>query len=170
MRLWVGILGGTLFSLGCAGSQASPERQPAIPPDGRVVRLKVQVLPTLAPGGHDEIVVGFSILPGFHVMSDRPSKPNYIPTALVFDAGNPTDIVLDDPHYPPPIPFVLADETIRTFQSEGTIRVSLNVAHDAVAADRALKGMLRYQACTERGCLFPRSEPFVVPIRIQMAQ
>jgi thiol:disulfide interchange protein DsbD len=167
MKRAITCIGLLVTATGCGGSQAAPsDRGPSVPPDGRVVRVTVETPAPVAPGGHTDLAVTFTILPGFHIMSDRPSKPNYIATALVLDAGNASDVAAGEPRYPAPVVFALADESIRTFQGVGTVHVPLQVARDAAPGDHNLSGAFRYQACTDRGCLFPKSERFAVSLRI----
>ncbi len=132
-----------------------------------MVHVQAEAPAPLVPGTEGgEAVVKFSILPGFQIMSDRPSKPNYIATAITFDGANPSDVTTGVPSYPPPTAFTMGDESIRTFQGSGTIRAGVEAAKGAKAGDRTLKGALRYQSCTQRDCLFPRSEPFEIRLRI----
>ncbi len=163
--LWNTVLLAPLVS--CGAPAPSPALEPALPPDGRVVHVQAEGPARLVPGSEDgEAVVKFSIVPGFHIMSDRPSKPNYIATALVFDPITSRELTPGEVRYPPPVTFALGDEPIRTFQGGGEIRVPLRAAGDAAPGDRRLKGTLHYQACTSRGCLFPRDEPFEIVVHL----
>jgi peroxiredoxin len=99
-----------------------------------------------------DVEVSLRIAPGYHVMSDHPSAPEYIPTRVAFE---PTDgVTWAAPIYPPPTPFKLVDKEIATFQGDAIVRVPFELAQGATG-ERVVAGTLRYQSCTETSCLFP---------------
>jgi hypothetical protein len=97
-----------------------------------------------SPTGRCGVVVTMRIAPGYHVMSDRPSAPNYIATRVAVEG-------YAAPEYPPTVPFELAGTSIATFQ--GTTRVFLPCA--GAAPPPIGDAVVRYQACTRSRCLFP---------------
>jgi peroxiredoxin len=97
-----------------------------------------------SPAGRCGVVLTMRIAPGYHVMSDRPSAPEYIATRVAVEGYGA-------PEYPPAVPFELAGTSIATFQ--GTTRVFLPCA--GAAPPPIGDAVVRYQACTRSRCLFP---------------
>jgi peroxiredoxin len=137
---------------------AAAGEDPQVPADGRVVEVSASYL----KGATGDLVVRAKIRDGFHVMSDQPSKPEYVATKLALEplAG----VTYGAPTWPAPTMFGVAGDSIRTFV--GTIEVHVPVTVDALSkpAPRTMHGKLHYQACTKSSCVFPRDEPFEVTI------
>ena len=145
------------------GGPASGEPEALLAP-GDVVRVTVDAPPTVTAGERGELQVHVSIADGYHVMSDQPSRPNYIATEIRF-AETP-GVSWGEIRYPPPTPFRLLDSTIRTFEGELTVGVPLEVAAGAEPGSREISGELRYQACTHGSCLFPATVPIHATLTI----
>jgi peroxiredoxin len=127
--------------------------------------VAVSIAPcTAKPGGRAEIVVSLTMARGFHVMSNHPNEPTYIPTRVTFE--NVRGAALGEPQYPPPASFPLGDRSISTFEGTIDVRIPVEVASDAAPGPRRVRGSLRYQACTLSRCLFPASQPFVAELLI----
>ncbi len=117
----------------------------------------VAVRAELTPG--DAIAVTLRIASGYHVMSDTPTEPTYVPTRITIE---PSDgISLGEPRYPAPSAFSLAGRSIATFSGTVTVRVPITTGA-AASAERRMRGTVRYQACTETRCLFPETRAFDV--------
>lgn len=140
-----------------ATSEAPPETLTA----DQVLSFEAAAPPPVAPGGEGEIVTTIRVAATYHVMSDRPSKPNYIATRVTASAEG---VELGEPSYPPAIPFQLWDETIETFEGTFEVRVPFRVPPDAAAGDRVARLTIEYQACTTGSCLFPANKEASVPI------
>jgi peroxiredoxin len=104
---------------------------------------------TLATRG-SSVLVGLRIAPGYHVMSDRPTAPNYIATRVEVSAPG---LELGEPRFPRAEPYAIGDGTsIATFQGD----VEVDVPCRAIPAGATpVTATVRYQACTESRCLFP---------------
>jgi peroxiredoxin len=119
----------------------------------------VTSLPTsVAVGGEGEIQVVLHIAPGYHVMSDHPSKPNYIPTTIRL--GDARDLAFGACLWPKSSSFDLGGESISTFEAEVVARIPVQVAAGAARGHIRVRGTLRYQACTRASCLYPFTIPF----------
>jgi thiol-disulfide isomerase/thioredoxin len=116
---------------------------------------------TTTSSGRD-VVVTLRVLPGYHIMSDQPSQPNYIPTRVRLDRGD--DVELGPPAYPRATPFALSDRSIATFTGDVEIRVPFRVREGGAAAVRTLSGTVSYQACTATRCLFPEKRSISVAL------
>jgi peroxiredoxin len=117
-----------------------------------------------AAGAGGELSLVLHVAAGFHIMSDDPSKPEYIATRVSFDSTEVNGIALGSPLYPPPVPFALDRESIATFRGDVRVRVPFDVRADATTGAHVMRGSVRYQACTATRCLFPRTEPFAATI------
>lgn len=129
-----------------------------------VVTIEVSGARSAAPGEAGELIVSLSIAPGYHVMSDRPSDPSYIPTRVRFDDA--AGVTWGDAQYPPPVHFRVDQRSIDTFQGNALVRVPYRVAPGAPPASLRVAGTVRYQACTEGSCLFPVTRPLTATIEV----
>ena len=137
----------------------SAELETLVPPP----TVSLSAAPCAAkPGGHTEAHVQLTVAAGFHVMSNRPSEPTYIPTRITLESNAGT--LAGETQYPPPTLFRIADRSISTFAGTIDVRIPIDVAKDAAAGSRRIRGLLRYQACTASRCLFPASQPFEVEL------
>jgi peroxiredoxin len=116
----------------------------AILPPERVVEVR-----TTATG--DQAVIALRIAPGYHIMSNRPSKPNYVATRVELDPSE--GLSFGEPVYATSSSFVLGGESIAVFEGDVEFRVPVRAA--SPTQGRKLTGSLKYQACTTSRCLFP---------------
>jgi peroxiredoxin len=122
--------------------------------------LAVEATPTAASAGeHVDLHIGLVVAPGYHVMSDRPSRPTYVPTRVDI-AGEDGVEVAGPPSYPPARGFAVAGRDIATFEESVDVVVPLAIAKGSASGPRTLKGQVRYQACSATRCLFPSSRAF----------
>ncbi len=133
---------------------ASPE-----PSTANVVTIDARSIARDASTARGEIAIHVRVAPGYHVMSDRPSAPEYIATHLALDGTSA--LTWGAPKYPQPVPFELADKSIATFQGDTEVRVPYEGAPEA---RRTIRGTLRYQACTRTRCLFPVTQAFALDV------
>jgi peroxiredoxin len=138
-------------------------KEPPVPPGGRALSVEPAHVEAAAGVG-GELSLVLHVAGGFHVMSDSPSKAEYIATRISFDSTDISGIALGAPLYPPPVPFALDRESIATFRGDVRVRVPFDVHADAAAGAHVMRGSVRYQACTATRCLFPRTQPFEATI------
>lgn len=122
-----------------------------------VVSASAEALEAVA-GAQGEVVVTLRVAAGYHVMSDRPSEPSYIPTRVTIEGGE--SIAVGDARYPTASSFSFSGRTIATFAGSAIVRIPIDIAPSAAAGDHELHGAVRYQACTETRCLFPETKTF----------
>jgi len=111
-----------------------------------------------AAGSGGELTVHVRIGPEFHVMSNAPSKANYV--ATVVELSGPHGVTFDKPRYPAAVTYRLSDTEISTFRGDFDVAVPFTVAASVAPGAQEIHGTLHYQACTESRCLFPRDETF----------
>lgn len=63
--------------------------------------------PAVSAGGQTHVDVTLRVADGFHVMSDHPREPTYVPTTVVIE--NADGVALGAPTYPPSSPMPLGD-------------------------------------------------------------
>lgn len=138
--------------------------EPRVLPPESVVGIDVhsEAEAASAPGEHGELVVRLRIAAGYHIMSDRPSAPEYVATRIAL--GHADGLTWSEPRYPPPVLFSVADKAIDTFQEDAEVRIPFEAATSAAPVTRGVKGTLRYQACTKTTCLFPVIRTFEVEL------
>ena len=119
---------------------------------------------TIGAGESVDVVVRLDVAAGYHVMSDRPSEPTYIPTRVEIEPSPDVSVGVGGARYPAAVPYALGDRTIATFQGAVEVRVPIDVGRGAATGPRRLRGAVRYQACTASRCLFPVRRTFDVPV------
>jgi hypothetical protein len=144
---------------------ASEQRKPdALLAPEKVVTIEVGPPPQVSAGKSGELSVKLRIAPGYHVMSDKPSAPNYIGTRVMLE---PTPgLKVQDARFPQAHAFKLVDESISTFVGDVDVHVPIEIDGGTAPGERRLKGTVRYQACTESSCLFPVTRSFETAVRI----
>jgi peroxiredoxin Q/BCP len=128
------------------------------------VAVTVEAPLSMIPQSDAALVVSLAIRPGYHVMSDRPSRSNYVATEVRVAA--PEGLAVGSTSYPPPVPFALGEQAIATFEGVTPVRVLLHAHEGAAPGERILRGEVRYQACTRGRCLTPAMLPFETRVRI----
>jgi hypothetical protein len=149
--------------LGCAGravTAASSSASELLAPE-QVVTVGVVPLDC-------GVRLSLAIAPGYHIMSDQPSAPNFIATRVTLESS---DLHFETPIYPPAVPYAFAEHSIATFRGVSEVFARCATESNAVAkssADVALVAVtLRYQACTESFCLFPVTRHFSTRIALR---
>lgn len=125
---------------------------------------------TIVKGQVTELTVTAKIKKGFHIQANPASDEFLIPTILTMQTSE--GIATGEPVYPPGQPYRLKGSTddLLTYEDEVMIRVSVEVMDSAPAGNASLTGKLRFQPCDDRKCLFPRSVPVVIPVKIVSEQ
>jgi len=153
--------------LGCAHGAKPPAASPPEPvqlsPE-QVVVVAIAGPTRVSVGGNAEVTITLHIADGYHVMSDHPSNPLYIPTSLRVDSKPP--LVWDSASFPAPHEFRLVDETITTFEGDVVLRVPVHVAGDAMPGVYVSQVTLSYQSCTTANCLFPVKRALSVQLEV----
>jgi peroxiredoxin len=134
----------------------------------QVVTIEAGAQRRVAAGETGDLMVILTIAPGYHVMSDHPSDPVFIPTRVSFrDADG---LTWGEPRYPPPEPFRVAQDSIATFEGRTVVSLPFTMSKAAAPSRRTVEGTVRYQACTEGSCLFPVTRRITATIDAGAAQ
>jgi hypothetical protein len=114
-----------------------------------------------------EARIPVTVLPGFHVNSNKPSEEYLIPLKLTWTATGalePGAIV-----YPKPTQekYEFAEKPLSVLTGSFDIVAGFKVASNASAGPGSAAGKLRYQACNNRACFPPKTVDVKVNYQIQ---
>lgn len=106
---------------------------------------------------------------GYHVQANPVLDPALIPITLTIES--PMALEVGAPRYPAPKRFRLRGTEEDLLVLDGRFAIEFPVRATAAAAGEAkLVGRLRYQACDDDRCLFPRTLPIDIPARIDSSE
>ena len=113
-----------------------------------------------------QLTVTAKIKKGFHIQANPASDEFLIPTTLTIEASE--GIVPAKPVYPPGHPYKLkgSTENLLTYEVEVSISLPVKVLDSVPVGNAYLTGKLNFQPCDDRKCLFPRSVPVIIPLKI----
>lgn len=105
-----------------------------------------------------------SVLPGFHVNSDKPKDEFLIPLKLTWMDGplQPESIT-----YPKPEEIKVGKDMLWVFTGNFRITTAFKTSAQAAPGASIQAGKLRYQACNNEMCFRPASIDIQVPVTIQ---
>ena len=110
------------------------------------------------------VKVSLDVAPGYHIMSDHPSEPQFIATRVVVESR---DLALAPAAYPRAIPFAALGTNLSTFQGKSAVIVPCQIGAAAPASAALVEATVRYQACTTTSCLFPITRHFSQRIELE---
>jgi thiol:disulfide interchange protein DsbD len=124
----------------------------------------------VGPGDTAHLALQVKLPDGFHTNSNRPRDPTVIPITLAFDAPPrvPPDIEAVELVFPAAtdIKSAVSDQPLTVFTGTFVIGVTVKVAPTAAPGDARVDAKLRYQACDETQCYFPKTLPVAWTLRI----
>jgi hypothetical protein len=117
------------------------------------------------PGGAAEAVLPLKLDAGYHVNSNTPSDPYFIPLRLTWNQG-PLETV--EVVFPPARTekFGFSETPLSVFTGEFNLVTRFKVTRTASPGPAVLTGKLRYQACNDRTCLIPKTIEVTLPVEI----
>jgi DsbC/DsbD-like thiol-disulfide interchange protein len=129
-------------------------------PAGRPEPVKLRFVPADAakPGAVVEIKVDMEVTHGWHTFSDKPEVPGIIATQLILDPSEAFTVERID--YPKPVA-VYSDvfkKNLNFIEGQASITVALKLSEKA-AGEVPVKGLLKFQACSDTLCLPPAKLP-----------
>lgn len=105
-----------------------------------------------------------TILPGFHVNSDKPKDEYLIPLKLAW-TGGPLEAVSIT--YPKPEEVKVGTDMLRVFTGTFQIQTEFKAREHAAPGNSTVTGKLRYQACNSDMCFRPATADVTVPVTIE---
>lgn len=118
------------------------------------------------PGSKFEITVDVKIKPGFHLQSNAPLNPSFVATDVFLERAD--GLSFGEATYPAPsfrtIKYV---GKVSEFAKHLTIHIPGEVDESSTTLPATLGGLLRYQACNDKGTCFP---PEAVSFELRFTQ
>lgn len=105
-----------------------------------------------------------TVLPGFHVNSDKPKDEFLIPLKLTWTSGA---LEAKSISYPQPEEVKVGSDMLSVFTGRFDIRTEFETAAHAPPGKTTVTGKLRYQACNNEMCFRPASIEVSVPVTIE---
>src|SRR6185312_418434 len=109
-------------------------------------------------------VLKVSVLPGFHVNSDKPKDEFLIPLKLTWQGG---PLEAAGVIYPKPEDIKVGNDMLAVFTGSFTIQTRFRARESAAAGPAIMTGKLRYQACNNQMCFRPSSVDVRLPVSIE---
>jgi len=135
--------------------------------DSPVLSATAPAVTLLQRGGTASAKLAVHLRGGYHVNSHSPNDEYLIPLRLRWEEGGPVKAL--QLTYPKPElrDYGFSDKPVSVFTGNFVIVTRLQAAADAPAGSGTLAGTLRYQACTEKLCLPPRTLEVRLPYEIR---
>jgi thioredoxin:protein disulfide reductase len=149
-----------------AGATLAAQVGPGITSDNRVHTRTHLSADGVHPGGTIDAALQLDIEPGWHINSNTPLEPQYIPTHVEI-AEHPHLEVLAT-RYPAGslYRFAFSNDPLDVLEGTVFIYVELRAAGDAPPGVHELTGALRVQACNDAVCLPPRTKLVALEIPV----
>jgi len=110
-------------------------------------------------------LIKVKVVDGLHIQSNPAAKPNLRPTVLNFPKADGIEAL--DVEYPAGKPYRMKNASENISVYEGTLELKLPLkAVSATLGKHEIKGELKYQACNDKTCFFPKSEPITIPVEV----
>lgn len=118
------------------------------------------------PGDKVNADLTIAIDAGHHIQSHKPKGDGMIATHVFVEP--PDGFQLEKIEYPRGKDRKVAGDTYNEYDGTIRIRIPFTVDADADNAPRFIRGVLRYQACNEKGtCFPPEHASFVIPVQME---
>ena len=113
-----------------------------------------------------EIALEIEVEDGYHIQSHLPESPLLIPTELTFQW--PKGFENDSLIFPPTEPLALpgTESSLQVYSGTIRVRMLLNVMTETESGEYKIPGTLKYQACDDKKCYFPRELKFTLRITV----
>lgn len=149
-----------------ACAKPAVNKEPAQVSSITVVKVKPAEL-TLAKGASGDAVVQLKVQDGYHVNANPASFSYLIATKL--DVTPASGVSLDLVTYPDPVTrtFSFADEPLKVYEGETTVKAKLKAAPSAETGKHNLSAQLRVQACNDQVCYPPGTIDLTLPVTIK---
>jgi DsbC/DsbD-like thiol-disulfide interchange protein len=105
-----------------------------------------------------------SVLPGFHVNSDKPKDEFLIPLKLTWTGG---PLEAQGVSYPKPEEITVGGQSLVVFTGKFQLQTKFQVPANAATGSATMTGKLRYQACNNEMCFRPSSVEVHLPVAVE---
>lgn len=118
------------------------------------------------PGGEVNADLTIAIDKGHHIQSSKPKGEGMIATHVFIEP--PEGFEIGKIEYPAGKDRKVLGETYNEYAGTVKIRIPFTVDPEASNAPRFIRGLLRYQACNDKGtCYPPEHASFVIPVQME---
>ncbi len=117
-------------------------------------------------GTEAQVALKLVVRSGYHINSSTPAEDYLIPTVLNWDSA---PLAVRGITYPKAesVQYEFSAKPLLVYSGAVTVSSRFAVPQGAAPGAITLKGKLRYQACTDKMCLAPRTLDISVPIKIE---
>jgi DsbC/DsbD-like thiol-disulfide interchange protein len=118
-------------------------------------------------GASAEAKIAVSILPGFHVNSNKPSADYLIPLKLTWTPGGalePGEVAFPKPQMEK---YEFSEEPLSVFTGDFDLIAKFTVPAGASQGPGIMLGKLRYQACNSNSCFPPKTVEVRLSYQVQ---
>ncbi len=132
-----------------------------------IVTLRAEAKPSpVKPGGTVTATVTVRIAEGYHLQAHVPRDPSYIPTTLTWTA--PRGFRVGRVRHPLAVlrKVEFDPQPLAVYEGAIAITARIVVARTVLPGTYALKGKLRYQACSGEACQAPATAPVALTVRV----
>jgi len=114
------------------------------------------------PGKTFKVAVLVKISPGWHIHANELSDQFLIPTELIFEKNEKTEVTQF--HYPEPKleKYEYSESELEVYDGEIILGALVKTSSELTPGKYTLKGELGYQACDNRSCLSPKKIEFEI--------
>ena len=121
--------------------------------------------PQAKVGSEVDVRVGFELRQGFHVQSNTPSDPYYIPLKLTWNAGllRPGSVVYPKPKMER---YSFSKTPLSVFTDSFEVATKFQVPPGTPPGPTPLTAKVRYQACRDDRCQPPRDLDITVRVNV----
>ena len=114
-----------------------------------------------------DVKIPVSVLPGYHVNSDKPTLDYLIPLKLTWTSTGALEgatVVYPKPELEK---YDFEEKPLSVYTGNFDLTVHFKVKADAPGGPGAAVGKLRYQACSNKACYPPKDAAVTIPYMVQ---
>lgn len=106
------------------------------------------------------------VQPGYHVNSNKPHEDYLIPLRLTLQ---PENLTIESIEYPKPHDekYTFSESPLSVLTGDFEIKVKVKAAETVPPQMQMLTGKLRYQACSDKACLTPKTIDLRVTVDVR---
>ncbi len=135
-------------------------------PGAHVVSVELPPGISARRGSELEIPLRLKIREGYHINSNTPAEDYLIPTLLTWTPGPLTSRSITYPTAES-VKYEFSSKPLLVYSGAVTVVSRFTVPAETPRGETRLAGKLRYQACTEKACLAPRTLDISVPFTVE---
>lgn len=119
----------------------------------------------IRPGESAWLELTLEVAAEYHIQANEPAGEFLVPLEIVIEPGV---VQAGPPIYPEPelVWIEGQEDPWRVFRGEVTVRIPVEMPADASSGISVLRGVVRYQACSDRLCLAPEQQSFCAKILV----